>query len=178
MIKRLECIINLCYYYNFATIRAVNMFFNNLVLKPLYGSRFVKQRASHFGIEDPYNNMVRMENSPENGVVITVSYILFFGWMIGLLLSLSIILNKITSNYFYSSVFSSKLYVALSFMLTLTIPYLILKSFVLSNRRYLIYFRYFESRDKIEKDLNKNISVIIFLLTLGVILFAFIVLLL
>lgn len=178
MKKRFEYIINLCYYCNFAIIRRVNMFFNKLILKPLYGLEFVRKRASHFGIENPYDNMVRMENSPVNGVVIIASYVLFFGWMINILLSLSIIFNKFTSNYFYDSIFSSKSHVALSFMLTLTIPYLIIKSFVLSNKKYLIYFRYFESRNKMEKNMNRKISAIILLLTIGFIFFSFLLLLL
>lgn len=154
------------------------MFFNNIILKPLYDLEFVKKRASHFGIENPYDYMVRMDNSPLNGVVIITSYVLFFGWMIGILLSLSMILNKLTSNYFYDIIFSSKSHVALSFMLTLTIPNIIIKSFVLSNKKYLIYFRYFESRSKMERKMIRKISVIILLLTIGFIIFPFLLLLL
>lgn len=162
--KRIFYFFNFCFYHCFWMIRGLNTKINDLFFRPLWQLDFTKRRCEKFSIENPYEFMKQRENNPIQGVVINHSWVLFAGlWLGGWEFTICNVVNRISNNAFYEFIFISKVRMILAFVLLVTIAYGVTWFFVDKNKKYLVYFRYFESRDKKTKLKNRLLAIFIFL---------------
>ncbi|MBR8755842.1 hypothetical protein IX323_003154 [Bacteroides pyogenes] len=91
--KNTEFFLNLCFYHFCLFLKTINAKLTHLVFGRLYNLSIVKKRIAKFGIKDLYKYTMEIENDPNNGVVVNVSFLLFGGWLVLIIYSIANIVN-------------------------------------------------------------------------------------
>ncbi|MBR8706248.1 hypothetical protein IX324_002035 [Bacteroides pyogenes] len=171
--KKLEFVLNLCFYHFYLFLKTINAKLTHLFFAQLYNLSIAKRRTAKFGIKDPHKYTMEIENNPDNGVVVNVSFLLFEAWLVLIIYSITNIMNTIFQNEIYKFIFNTPLVIITCFILLIFIVLILTKVFLEHHSKYLIYSRYFRSRNKEIKIKNAIHAILIYLFSVILIILAY-----
>lgn len=162
--KQTEFLFNLCFYHIYWLLKTLNIKLTKFVFGRLYNLNFVKKRFAKFGINNPYDYTMTIENNPTNGFVINLSYSLFGGWLVLLIFSIINIANTLSQNKVYTFIFNTPFVAIVLFALIVSFVFLLTHFFLKRKSKHLIYFEYFSSGNKRTKIryLAKTLAIFLF----------------
>lgn len=170
----LSFVFNLYFYHLFLLLKTVNTIFTTWFINLFYRFDFIKKRFIKFGIKDPVNYFLSIENHPINGRLINIAYVIFGGWIVLLLFAIVNISNTISNNGLYTYIFRRPLIVTFCILSELIFVLFLSWFFLERNKQYLVYFRFFAQRKKEIRVRNILLAILLFLVSVSFILLSFI----